>query len=1172
MESLAEKHSFRETFLIYQRNQSMNKARGLFLSVTLLAGMAMASAQSAYLIEAEAFQFKGKWVVEKSSDCLGTAMLRVYQDSDNSPEADALTVVNIAEAGTYQVWTRSRDYLDSQRQRTYRLTVGGTAMTESGTHGAAGFRWERVGEAVLPQKQTLLRLHDSGGYYGRCDAILLIKDTSVDPNNLTNSEVAHWRRSPVTMAYSTAAAPALEASREIAAGYTMLASASNSSIRVSFVKLTDGAIVCKTEFYTAGSWQRFISSAEDNRIALVSGSANTTVNHNQFYPSWNYCAAKRHFEFDGETYPVSIDGDNSNPFFAGELCEARPVAVVKTTANTIKVTYDCGSKGELTGFWTVPDEGSHIMVRLKFKPSADGAYSMALHALKGVKGTDVSGVLMPPIFVGHRVPATPQMLFSSMMTQCVSAVETTMPFGQVSAFVCADLDSFSQDWGGYDYSPVGFTLRDSRGDVEPVAFAPLPGMEDSKVKAGKSVEARFIVGVRTGGWGDALEYISDNVFEIRDYRQQNAISLTSTIHNIVNLLKDPASSGWNPAMKGFWDIEANGNTAPTVVQSAPLALLGAAILAADEELYETRALPSIEYALSRNGFRTVGNNPQPLRPMSSQFPTTLYEGINTLTGGLNPWLVAQALPDGKLRSANGYSATVQPFRQALSAYRLTDDGAWLGLAKDLADKYVEELYTGDSHIQTPGSFYNSQMVSDWTPLLDIYDATGDERYAAAAAFGASATMAGVKTWPKVATGEQTVHPGGKYDGITSIWWRGPEQYRLGFPRKEGDAPEHTVDAWRVSGVGLGIEQPATYFTRTAGKAVRPVYMNSWAPRLLELSGACGKAIYDTYARNAVIGRSENYPGYYATGYTDINLSARFPYEGPDVSSIYYHHIPGYLAMLQDFLVGEFAVRSRGEVSFPAARQEGFVWFANNIYGAAKGTVYGREARLWMPVGAVSVDNPAVNVLTARDDSHLYVLLTGEADDAVSVNVTFGDAVARQLEESTRQLAIKVPSHEVVMLTLDALWDDYMDAPELADGMEVLETKTMAGKIYLYRIRSPFGWDSLYGFADCGFVTGLSIKVECGTEVQTAAAWPFEWSFSRFAYHQPATMKITISLNGEDVKSLEHTFDPNLSGVASVSADQPHAIRQGIYRIDGTRIDRIDAPGFYIVDGRKIFHK
>ncbi|MCM1070323.1 MAG: hypothetical protein NC391_01640 [Alistipes timonensis] len=1149
----------------------MINTRGSIAAV-LISIASVATAQSSYLIEAEAFQFKGKWVVEKSSDCLATAMLRVYQDNDYSAESDALTVVNIGEEGTYQVWTRSQDYLDSPRPRSYTLSVGGSEMAPSGAHGNAGFRWERVGEVSLPKKQTLLRLHDSGGYYGRCDAILLTKDAAVDPNKLTNSEVARWRRSPVRMECVTTSAPALGAPREIGAGYTVLATASNPNLRLSFARLSDGSIACKTDFYAVGSWRRFVSSAEDNRVALIGTTASTAIDHNKFYPSWDVCSARREFSFEGVTYPVSADDDDCDPFFAGELTEATPVAVTKTDASTIKVTYDCGGRGELIGYWSVPESGSHASARLVFKPANDGTYTLALHALKGVSEADAAGCLMPPMFAGKAFPATPKMLLISMMPQCLSAVEAVMPFGRVSAFVSADLDSFSQDWGGYDYSAAGFTLRNSAGEAQPVGFAPVAGMRDSKVKAGHRVEARFVLGVVGGGWGDALAYVSDNVFEVRDYRRQDSKSLTATMENVAALLKGPSASGWNPAMKGFWDIEANGAVAPTVVQSAPLALLGASMLTADEAMYETVALPSVEYALSRNGYRTAGNNPQKLNPMASQFPTTLYEGVNTLSGGLNPWIASQALPAGETRSANGYFATVRPFRQALSAFRLTGDAAWLDRAKALADEFIAELESGDTREPAHGTFYNSQIAPDWTPLLDLYEVTGDERYAAAAAAAASHTIAGVKSWPKVAEGERTVHPGGKYDGVTTIWWRGAEQYRLGFPRREGDAPEHEADAWRVSGVGLGMEQPATYFVRASGKSVRPVFMNSWAPRLLALAGASGKGIFETYARNAVIGRADNYPGYYATGYTDINLSERFPYEGPDVSSIYYHHIPAYLAMLQDFLVEEFKQRSGGEVNFPAARQEGFVWFANNVYGAAKGSVYGNKARLWMPAGAVKVDNPAVNVLTARNRSRFFVLLTCENDEDATATVTFGDRVARRLADSS-PIEVKVPSRGVKLISLDADWDDYIEAPELADGFATVATGTLAGNIYLYRIRSPFGWDSLYGFADCGSVSGLEISVDCGPESATAASWPYEWSFRRFAYDESATMKVTIRINGRDVKTIEHTFDPRLSGVESVAADRPAAApREGIYTIDGRKVEDMSAPGFYIANGYKVIKK
>ncbi|MDE6179272.1 MAG: hypothetical protein K2F86_08900, partial [Duncaniella sp.] len=44
-----------------------------------------------YLIEGEAFQFKGRWSVEKSSECLGSAMLRVYKDGMSGVASDAVT-------------------------------------------------------------------------------------------------------------------------------------------------------------------------------------------------------------------------------------------------------------------------------------------------------------------------------------------------------------------------------------------------------------------------------------------------------------------------------------------------------------------------------------------------------------------------------------------------------------------------------------------------------------------------------------------------------------------------------------------------------------------------------------------------------------------------------------------------------------------------------------------------------------------------------------------------------------------------------------------------------------------------------------------------------------------------------------------------------------------------
>ncbi len=69
------------------------------------------------------------------------------------------------------------------------------------------------------------------------------------------------------------------------------------------------------------------------------------------------------------------------------------------------------------------------------------------------------------------------------------------------------------------------------------------------------------------------------------------------------------------------------------------------------------------------------------------------------------------------------------------------------------------------------------------------------------------------------------------------------------------------------------------------------------------------------------------------------------------------------------------------------------------------------------------------------------------------------------------------------------------------------------------------------------------------------------------------MKVTIRLNGRDVKTIEHTFDPRRSGVESVLADRhADAPREGIYTIDGRKVEDMSAPGFYIANGYKVIKK
>jgi hypothetical protein len=1146
---------------------------------------------SGYMVEGEAFQFKGKWVVEKSSECLATAMLRVYSDKRVGGHDDAITALSIREAGKYNVWVRSQDVAESSRPRSFTLSVDNITLAPAGTHGHNGFYWESVGVVELEKKDVLLCLADTGGYFGRCDAILFLPDLDLDPNTLTNNEIAQLRRNPLYLdsELSTLESPALDDDRDLAGGYTVIATAANDNIRISFVKLTDGSIVCKNDYHDGVSWRRFGGSAEDNRIAIISNEKLNSVNYNQFYPAWNETSAARIISFGGNDYPVVLDGDYGNPYFSGNLTEARAKSVTKTDEKTIKVTYDCGGLGELTAYWNVPEAGSHISVRMLFKPTAGGSYSIALHSAKGLPESKVNSLLMPPMFNGNAAPATPQMLFSSMMTQCLAMIETSGTLNDATSFVAADLDhKFGNEWGSYDYSPVGFSLRNSRNELQPVAIAPAPGMKDSKVNAGKTLEVCFKCGIMNGDIRQTLDYIATDIFDLHDYRQPYRQSLTSTFYNIAALCADDNNSGWAPSLKAYWDIEANGIVSPTGVQSSPLSLLAAAMMGDNEELYRRRALPSIEYMLSRPGYRTVANSPRSLNPFDSQFPTSAYEGINGLTGGLNPWISELALPDNQIRYPNGYFSILQPFSQYLAAYRLTGDDSYLESAMTEAQTYISSLEAGMKSVSAPNSFYHSQMTSDWGPLLDLYRVTGNEAYLQAADKSATSTIAAIKTWPKVAQGSQVVHPGGSYDGVTTIWWRGEEQYRLGFPRKEGDSPEHTVDASLVSSVGLSIEQPATYFQRVAGRTVRPIYMSSWAPRLLELSALAQQPILQTYARNAVIGRADNYPGYYATGYTDITASEDFPYSGPDVSSIYYHHIPAYMGMIQDYLVTEFITRANGNINLPSSRQEGFVWFSNNLYGRGEGEFFGNKGYLWMPDGRVTADNSNVNILTARNDRSFFILLTADAGmeekttlvipqsickqlNSNSLTIYLSDGTLKETSFESDRISVDVPSDGVVMLAIEANWDETPEIPSLTNGMTVIESGSEAGKIYIYRIRSPFGWDSIFTVAECSEISGLEMQVECDGEKSRSFNWPYECSFTDIPYQSEPIVKITILRNGKVLSTLEHCFADIDSGVGNLfNPDTTGNVNypDGIYSIDGQKLDKATLPGIYIINGHK----
>ena len=299
-------------------------------------------------------------------------------------------------------------------------------------------------------------------------------------------------------------------------------------------------------------------------------------------------------------------------------------------------------------------------------------------------------------------------------------------------------------------------------------------------------------------------------------------------------------------------------------------------------------------------------------------------------------------------------------------------------------------------------------------------------------------MTGVWTQPSVKEGEVVIHPGGYCHGdkMHLLLARGGENSRLGWPRQAGDTPERQVPAWLVSNAGLSFEQFATYTYRDNGG--RMIFQVPWASAFLRLAHYTGERQFETYARNAVVGRFGNYPGYYYTTFTDLMSKPRFPYDGPDMSFIYYHHIPVHLSWTLDYLVSEAKLLSQGRIEFPALRQFGYAFFDNLVYGHQPGEVMGeKEMWLWFDRDLLELDNPQINHLTAQNGKTFAVMLMNANRVAEKVTLTFhpeqidptagGFAKARYLAGGSGEVSlvnsaieIEVPARGLVVLAVDGL--------------------------------------------------------------------------------------------------------------------------------------------------------
>ncbi|NQU43768.1 hypothetical protein HQ520_10825 [bacterium] len=1170
------------------------KLLGLTLRMFLVGGLfALAglgvSAQNqsgaTFLIEAEDFEFPNGWLPQGMAKALGAEMLFVKPLGEGKPVADAMTMIDLPEDGRYHVWTRALDFATyRQGIRRYQVWIDREMLPgEAGQHGHEGYYWEKVGSRRLEVGRHMLGLYDSGQAYARADAVLLTS-SDLDPNTLSDEEVLAYKIEPEHIYRPQG--PNVPENPEIdpKSDAKVAASIGNEALRIEFVQVRDrdgkAMIAPRMQVRSGEGWTSVDGDGAYAGVKGISPHGKIFLLHTpktevsfKYYPNWQrdkkVSVTVRDIEY--EVGPSDLD----DPFRSGKATLLVPRSCRQVSRNEVEISFSSDTGIEAVGRWSLPGDqpdAADLRVSLELQTPEDGFYSVGFTSPYGWQRDSVRFVQLPPLYQYHRQAEKPRMIMGSITPHPFALVEAPLGDGKetVCVAVCAEPKNIPFQWFTARNGHYGFTLLNEAAEAQPTLFTPVLGLADSEWKKGETRRVAWRYLVRLGDWRSGLEYFSDRVMGVKDYRSpivsESPASLTDAALNQIDLISNPELCGWDDELKGFWNIEMRR----TVSQSTPLALLSAALLARDEYFFTQRALPSIEFALTRPSAHSglplalgfEGDEPaKPEKPTEAlmiggpNFGLATWEGVQNMMGGLNPWLIDLLAPDGKYIGAFNRTPT---FSELLARYRLNPTPEILAVARDAADAYIDtHVYGTKREALNYALFYNISFYPDWWDLVDLYEITGDTKYRDAVNESAFHTVAGLWSTPPFPQGKVTIHPGGAFEGASGLFYKGNAHFRLGHPRTPFDGVrEQEIPAWQISQVGLGVEQPSTY-VHDMEEYMWNIQLPPWAPNLLRAWEITGRDIFRTYARNAIIGRFANYSGYGVPGFTNLMFDARYPITGPDLTRFYYHHYPVHLGITLDYLFTQAMARSDGNIRFPHSWQNGYAFFVMRTFGLQPGTIYGETGAVpWLrrdlaEIGGGPDTRTFVDWLAARGKDRFYLILMSQKKETMTVPVSLnGERIglasgargriwsAEGAESATTAFEgdsawlngeVELPAMGMVTLSLPAEEQPPVSViPPLRNGYSRYPIEGPFGDLHAFRFRTPFGKDALYLVFLEGPPEGPSVRFSVENSAFSQARdnrFPYEHTFYPCPMGEDLEVRVEVFSADETRQSVKTILVP-----------------------------------------------
>lgn len=632
---------------------------------------------------------------------------------------------------------------------------------------------------------------------------------------------------------------------------------------------------------------------------------------------------------------------------------------------------------------SLPAGVSEPLITLHFKPRRAAWYAVGYSGAPTLAPTAIDEVWQPLIWQERRFPRR-----SFLATEDMCPLPATLVSSQgVTVGVAADPEESPFRLPTRANARFGVLLRNARGEAQPMVFAPVFGSAASHLQAGEELHFKLRLLVQPGSVYEAYKHLAYHLYGFHDYRMNATCSLNETLENMLAFALNDEYSGWVADLRGF---DYTTDVADSVKVVSALHPLSLALITDNAEIYRRRALPMIEYLMSRQKYLFT-RNPQE----KSQGAAHLLRGPAAEVSELAALYLfsqqrsavfrayaEQLLTQPRTLNLSVVSAGAS-WQSLLAMYRMTGEADYLQRARAGADRYIAERvtrpFTDFSHItaQTGREFW-VDYTPKWIDLLELYEETQEPRYLAAAVVGARLYTNYVWLQPRIPPSSYLVNKGGRV--IVAGYFP-----HVKSPPQPMQAPEQMVPAWRVSQIGLTPEASNTFASNPA------VMLTHFAPYFLRLAYYTGDTFFRDIARSAVIGRYANFPGYDINGeYTTVYARPDYPlrpWEQLTYNNIYYNHVWPHIAMLTDYLVSDVFTRSGGRINFPSRYAQGYAYLQSKVYGDRAGKFYTYDkVHLWLPAKLLRADSIQINYLSGYGDNNFYLALTNEAAQPLKVTI------------------------------------------------------------------------------------------------------------------------------------------------------------------------------------------